>query len=267
MPPKKITQRIKGRVRMRVNKDGTLTRMGPTVPLAPRTASAVRAIAKSVVSKQAEDKFVGAHLTASYNDTISSPADCFPVIPQITVGPNDFQRIGDRVKGKYLYVKGMVQYGVGNAQYPPKTVRCLILSQKNLKTGSQVSTSVDVAHLLKDNIGTGTARGYTGTLFDNLAPINKDLFRVHMDRKFRFKLRSDATVATSATTEGTNPTRYFSCRIKLPTLTFDDGNANWPNNFAPFFCMGAVADDGSGPTVVGTPWLVQVQSIAYYEDS
>lgn len=240
----------------------------PRTRLSKPIATAVRAIAKSAVSRANENKFVGVQSIQNYNDTISSPADCFPLMPQISLGTGDFQRIGDKVKGKYLYVKGMVQYGVGTANYPPKTVRCLILSQKNLKTSSQVTTSADVAHLLKDNIGTGTARGYTGTMFDNLAPINRDLFHVYMDRKFKFKLRADATVAQSATTEGTNPTRYFRCRIKLPnTLTFDDGNANIPNNFAPFFCMGATADDNSGPTVVGTPWQVQVQSIAYYEDS
>lgn len=248
-----------------------------SVRVAPLTApvrAAVGRIARAAVSKAAEDKFVGAHYTNTFNDVIGNVGDALPLMPAIGPGTADFQRNGDRVTGKYLYVKGMVQYTVGSAYYPPRTCRALVLSQKNIKTTGQITAgAVDLTHLLKDNIGTGTARAYSGGVFDNLAPINKDLFHVFMDRKFRFKFRqntatTDPNTMAGAMMEGTNPTRYFTCRIKLPkTLTFDDGNGNYPNNFAPFFCLGAVSDDGSAPYTTGTPWQVQVQSIAYYEDT
>lgn len=200
------------------------------------------------------------------------------MVPQISVGDGDYQRIGDKVRGKYLYVKGYVQinnaylsHSSGTQYIPPFTCRVMVLSQKNIKVGSDVSTRVDVAHLLKDNVGTGTARGYTSTVLDNLAPLNKDLFRVHMDRKIKFSWINVGDLSASGDTGfgvGQERTKYFTCRIKMPaTLTFDDGNADWPNNFAPFLCFGAVNDDGTSAYTVGTPFRVGWISTAYFEDS
>jgi len=78
------------------------------------TAQAVRAIAKSVIRKEAEDKFVSVAQDQSFNSTITSPAECYPVMPAISIGTGDFQRIGDKVRGKYLYVKGHIQYNLIN---------------------------------------------------------------------------------------------------------------------------------------------------------
>lgn len=256
----------------------TLQRKFRKSKLSKPTASAVRKIAKSVVKREAEDKFISSQGAVLFNSRISSASECYPLLPQITVGTGDFQRIGDKVRGKYLYVKGYVQLDqyyldntTGTQYLPPFTVRAMILSQKNIKVGSEVSTRVDVAHLLKDNIATGTARPYDGDLLDNLAPINKDLFRVHMDRKFKFSwvARGDLTVSgDTGYGVGQERTKYFTVRIKLPaTMTFDDGNGNWVNNFAPFLCIGFVNDDGTAKYTVGTPLRVGWLSTAYYEDS
>lgn len=240
----------------------------------------MRAIAKAVVKRESEDKFVSTAQNLQFNSTIGSAAECYAMVPQITQGTDDYQRIGDKVRGKYLYIKGMVQYDesylntVGvNTYIPPVTCRALILSQKNIKVGSEVSTRVDVAHLLKDNVGTGTARSYAGTTWDNVAPINKDLFRVHMDKKIKLNWVQHYSYtgggnSTEAVGAGTDHTKYFSCRVKVPaTLTFDNGNGSWPNNFAPFFCFGSVCDDGSSPYTVGTPFRVRILSTLYFEDA
>lgn len=241
-------------------------------------AKAVRAIAKAVVKRETEDKFVSTEGAVLFNSRISSASECYPVIPQIPSGTQDFQRIGDKVRGKYLYVKGYVQLdqnylnqASGTAYIPPFTARLMILSQKNIKVGSDVSSRADVAHLLKDNVGTGTARPYNGGILDNLAPVNKDLFKVHMDKKFRFSWVQRGDLSMSGDTGfgiGQERTKYFTCRIKLPaTMTFDDGNADWPNNIAPFLCFGAVNDDGTSAYTVGTPFRVGWLSTAYFEDA
>lgn len=241
-------------------------------------AKAVRAIAKAVVHKETEDKFVSTEGAVLFNSTISSSSECYPVIPQITVGTGDYQRIGDKVRGKYLYVKGYLQYNTnylefsqGTQYLPPVTARVMILSQKNIKVGGDVSSRADVAHLLKDNVGTGTARPYDAGILDNLAPINKDLFRVHMDKKIKLNWVQRGDQSNAGDTGygiGNDRTKYFTCRIKLPaTMTFDDGNGNWPNNVAPFLCFGAVNDDGSTKYTVGTPFRVGWISTAYFEDA
>lgn len=241
-------------------------------------AKAVRAIAKAVVKRETEDKFVSTQGAVLFNSSITSSSECYPMIPEISVGTGDYQRIGDKVRGKYLYIKGYLQYNLnylefstGNQYLPPVTARVMILSQKNVKVGSDVSTRIDVAHLLKDNVGTGTARPYNGGILDNLAPINKDLFKVHMDKKIKLNWvqRGDQTnTGDTGFGVGNDRTKYFTCRIKLPaTMTFDDGNGDWANNIAPFLCFGAVNDDGTTKYTVGTPFRLGWISTAYFEDA
>lgn len=241
-------------------------------------AAAVRKIAKAVVKRETEDKYVSTQGAVLFNSSITSSSECYPMIPQITEGTGDFQRIGDKVRGKYLYIKGYLQYNLnylefstGNQYLPPVTARVMILSQKNVKVGNDVSTRIDVAHLLKDNVGTGTARPYNGGLLDNLAPINKDLFKVHMDKKIKLNWvqRGDQTnTGDTGFGIGNDRTKYFRCRIKLPaSMTFDDGNLDWPNNCAPFLCFGAVNDDGTTKYTVGTPFRLGWISTAYFEDA
>lgn len=239
-------------------------------------AKAVKKVVKRVLDSNMETKHVGVNaVDAAFNSSIGAASECYPVIPQVTVGDDGHQRTGDRVKPKYLIVRGQLQYDhafQGNFA-PPSTCRVLILSQKNIKVGSDVSSRADISHLLRDNIGVDTARAYTGTMYDNLAPINTDLFQVHMDRKFRLVPQlytglGNSSDTNTKTLSGTQRTYTFTKRIKCPAnLTFDDGNGTWPNNFAPFVCMGAVTDDGSGAFSLNTPYHLTVQSILYFTDA
>lgn len=245
------------------------------VSVAKSTVSAVRQIAKSVVRKEAETKYVSSRQDVSFNSTITTSAECYPIMPAISQGSEDCQREGSSVRGKYLYLKGHIQYnavyiqtpGVDN-YVPPSTVRVLVLSQKNLKSNVQVPLLADFSHLLKDNLaGVSTARPYLGGMTDNLAPINKDLFKVHLDKKVKMKAIYQNNTPVGGSGWVGLPTSYFSVRIKLPaTLYFDDTNGDNPNNFAPFFCLGSVLDDGSTPFSAGTPYRVTWLSTAYYED-
>jgi len=257
------------------NLAGLKTRKTAKPRLSKPTATAVRKIAKAVVRKEAETKYVSLTQDLSFNSTISSASECYRLMPDIPQGTDDFQRIGDKVSGRYLYVKGHVQYNAAfintprvDNYVPPSTIRLLILSQKNVKANAQISTLADTSQLLKDNVATGVARAYVGAMTDNLAPINKDLFKVHLDRKIKMK----AIYQTSDNT-GTGgwvglPTYYFSVRIKMPkTLYFDATNGNSPNNFAPFLCMGSVLEDGSSPFSIQTPYRLTFLSTAYYDDA
>ena len=157
-----------------------------------------------------EVKMVSTSGSAAFNSTISSSSECYSLMPEITQGLDDYQRIGDRVQGRYLYVKGFVQWDqsyistslVGGTSWaPPSTCRVMILSQNNVPYGPDISSRADPAHLLKDNVGTGTARPYSGTIVDNLAPINKELFKVYMDKKVKLNFvgQTDAAGAGNAT--------------------------------------------------------------------
>lgn len=241
------------------------------------TVSAVKSIVKKTLNKQMEHKFASTNNTQTFNQTISSASECYTVVPKVTQGAGDYQRVGDKIKGTYLIIKGMVQYDkdflTSQPYAPPSTVRVMILSQKNIKLATDVSSKAQVGQLLKENnVNSPTARSYSGGLFDNLAKINRELFTVHMDKKIKFNwITQQEYTGTSPNVTwqtGNDRTKYFMCKIKVgKTLTFDDGNGDYPNNFAPFLCVGGVNDDGTAPWVAGTPYRVTYQQTLYYTDA
>lgn len=240
--------------------------------IAARPYGGLSTLVRRIANRGIETKHIGQNVVnAAFNSTISAASECYPLLPQVGEGTAGHQRIGDRVKAKYLLVKGKLMYDaqVQGDYIPPSTVRLMILSQKNIKVSSDVSSRTDVTHLLKDNIGTDVGRAYVGGPFDNLAPINKDLFVVHMDRKVKMRAQIEKQMGNSNTVLGyaTQKTYTFVKKIRIPsTLTFDDGNGDYPNNAAPFFCMGAVCDDNNAAWSVNTPYRVVVQAELYFTD-
>lgn len=228
-------------------------------------------LVRRIANRGIEVKHVGTNtVNADFNSTISAAAECYPLMPTVSEGTDGHNRIGDKVKPKYLLVKGKLHYSssVQGTYLPPSTVRIMILTQKNVKTRAQVGT-VDTDHLLKDNIGTDVGRAYTGSSFDNLAPINKDLFHVYMDRKVKMRAQIEKQLGDNNTVLGyaTQRTYTFTKKIKCPaSLTFDDGNGDTPNNFCPFICLGGVNDDSSTPWTLTTPYHLTVQSELYFVD-
>lgn len=242
--------------------------------------SAVTKVVKSVLKRNTETKYVSTQQDLSFNSTISSASEAYPLCPAVPQGTDDYQRIGDKIKGKYLIVRGKVQYNnafldtAGTQFIPPSTCRLMILSQNNVKTSGDISAGrVDVAHLLKDNVGTGAARSYSGSQYDNLAPINRDLFKVHLDKKIRLNWINHQIVVTDPGVSishdvGNDRTKYFYCKIKLDKgMKFDDGTGNFPNSFAPFMVFGGVCDDGSAPWTASTPYRVTFTSTLYFQDA
>jgi len=269
---------IKRRIRVRGRMVGGNILDATTVRSARRrrvtTVKAVRAIAKSVVARASETKFVSLRQDLGFNSTITGPGECYAVMPPIPQGTGDFQRVGDRVSGRTLYIKGHINYNAAfldtigvNNYVPPSTVRVMILSQKNIRSNAQLG-NVDTANLLKDNVGGAGSRSYAGGMTDNLAPINKDLFKVHFDKKIKMNCVYQQSDGTGSSGWVGQRTAYFRCAIKLPkTLFYDVTNGNVPNNFAPFFCLGGVCDDGSSPFTINTPYRVSFLSTAYYDDA
>lgn len=217
-------------------------------------------------------KHVGQQVVnAAFNQTISSASECYRIVPDVTEGTDGHQRVGDKIRGKYLIVKGHIQIddSYKDTYLPPSTLRVMILAQRNIKSSVDLSR-VDIGHILKDNIGTDVGRAFGGNMFDTLAPLNKDQFVVYMDKKFKMREHMAAGLGTTGTpvvVQGTQRTITFVKKIKVPaTLHFDDNTGNTPNNFAPFFCMGAVSDDNSGAISLSTPYRATILSELYFTD-
>lgn len=245
-----------------VKKTGTKTLSKPM-------KKAVAEVAKSVLSRAAEDKVIASLVEdgVQHNFPIG-PADCEPLIPEISQGPMANQRIGDRVKPKRLTVKGVVSLNPlqGWAAQGDIYGRLMILAQKDVKVGSQVlGSQIDTAHLLRPALATGSTdeAPFSGNTEELMYPINTEKFRVYLDKSFKFAITKEDAVE--------NMMRYshrWSYTFKqLPaSLTFDEGNGDWANNFAPFVCIGFAYSDGQAPETIQTKFITHTYAHLEYED-
>lgn len=236
----------------------------------------VLAVVRRMLSRNAENKVIGYRVeqNVGHNSAISS-ADCEPLVPEIhpidaAVGSTATQRIGDRIKPKSLTVKGVISYNTANLNNVSDLyVRVIIASQKDIKVGSQIlAGSVDTGALLRpgfDVAGTDQVP-FNGNTIELQFPINRDKFRVYYDKVFKLSGRSENGVEAVP-----GLSRRFAYRFKegnLPaSLTFDEGNADWPNNFAPFMAIGYCYADGTSPDTVTTRLITNVFSQLEFEDS
>lgn len=241
--------------------------------LRPSTAKAVKAIVNRTLSRRLEDKQVGFAVenAVAHNSAIGA-ADCEPLIGQVAMSTDgeSYQRIGDKIHPTKLTVNGVISLNSGisgGLTQTPLMVRVMILAQKDIKVGSQIlGGSVDALRLLKPNIPGADEVDYSGTTLNHLLPVNTDLFRVYMDKTF---------VLNGSTPEGREAINKYCVKWsktftkkQLPmNLTFDEGNANWANNFAPFLAVGYSYADGTAPDTVSTRIISTAFSQLSFEDA
>lgn len=230
---------------------------------------------RRMLARNMENKVVGWKVEdgVNHNSAISS-ADCEPIVGEITPidsasGNTSQQRMGDRIKPKSLVVKGVVSF---NTSIPPTGqesyyVRVIIASQKSIKVGSQVlGSAVDTNRLLHPGFaGVGVDQApFTGDTMELHYPVNKNLFKVYMDKIIKLDPPAPGSVEAVPTFS-----KRWSYRFKsLPsTLTFDEGNGDWANNFAPFVAIGYAFSDNTSPDVITTHIRSNVFSQLEFEDA
>lgn len=220
------------------------------------------------MGREVENKSRGFNVESSvlHNGPISD-ADVKTVlgsIPDVTAGgPSSASRLGDRVKPKSLTVRGVLGL---NPDYNPNTkpmiATVMILACKDKKTNSVVTAGAGLADLLKPNIGGTEQVAWDGTTLRSTYPINTEKFKVYYARQFRI---------SPASAGGENRERdavkwKYSFKSLPASLTFDEGNGDDANNFAPFMVIGWCYTDGSATDV--TPRLISnVSSHFTFEDA
>lgn len=213
-----------------------------------------------------------------FNSGIDSVADCTRIIPSVAQSLLDNGRIGDQVRLRSMNIRGYVKLKVNDVAdsttLPNVAVRMMILSMKNKSTWTDVTASAaPLATLLKKG---GTTVGFTGTLSDLHAPINRDVFTVHHDRKFYLKqdfINSiGASVPSQYVSQDVSKTvKFFNvnvkCRNKLLRYDEDVASGLYPVNFSPFLVLGYVYLDGSNPDVIATNVGLSFDSTMTYVDA
>lgn len=270
--------RYKPRRRMGKAKATVVTSKGvrtlPSVAAANRLTTV--AMVKRMIGKSTENKMAGRRIMN--NQSLDSvPTSPFPVLPQVSQGTQDYQRIGESISPKGLYIKADMGIAAGtSSDNRPITARVMVLSLKAIKNEQFLSAGfgAQIAKLLKYNdITSGIIELPYGTQpFSNLPPINKDLFTVHADK--RIKLYPVNTQEGSASHEvRLGQLKRFSCKVKLPsTLHFDAQDGGWGNvatNACPFMIIGYEYSDGLPGDFANAEvkLLVNAHSFLYYEDA
>lgn len=235
----------------------------------------VLAVVRRMIDRNTEEKMAGSlvELNVDHNSPIGS-ADCQPIVREIrpvdtAAGNTSCQRIGDRIKPKSLKVSGVLSINPeqGTAQQGDIYARVIIASQKDIKVGQVVDGGgVDVGSLLRpalDGVGQDQV-AFTGLTQDLLHPINLNKFKVYYDKTFKFSM----TKTLSQDTWDNYSKRWSYTFKELPaSFTFDEGNGNWVNNFAPFVAIGYAYSDGTAPDTLQTKLISNTYSILKFEDA
>lgn len=211
-----------------------------------------------------------------HNSPISG-ADCEPLIQLIqpidSAGGSDGsqQRIGDRINPKSLRVTGVLSFNKDSGPSNiPVYVRVIIAAQKDIKNGNSVlNGNVATSALLHPGILGADETAFNGNTVDITYPINKNKFRVYMDKTFML-CSGNWGGAPSTVEELPHYQKRWSYTFKssqLPaSLTFDSAAGNWPNNFAPFVAIGYAYSNGTGPDSAQQKIYSNVTSILDFED-
>jgi len=226
---------------------------------------------KTAIAKNSENKVIGwtPENNVSHNSAISA-ADCVPIMGQIKQGTESYERLGDRITPKRLTIKGVISFN-SNAFNTSQNLfaRIVIASQKTIKSGSQLATSlVQAGYLLKPNLPSSPQVQFLGNAVEFNYPINTDLFRVYMDKIVKLSPVYTLTANQSVTPTPTTAFRWSYTFKSLPSsMTFDDSIPDWVNNFAPFLAIGYGYADGTSPDVVATKLVSFNCSQLSYEDA
>lgn len=239
-----------------------------------RQKATLGALIKNILAKKTEDKYVTSRVEnfVFHNSGIGG-GDCYRVCPQISQGDENYNRLGDSIKPKYLTITGVASIprsqGINNAAI---LVDVFCLTMKEAKSWSNVNATfgsrVDAFLRLNDEGGTPT-KSYDGSIMDPMYKVNDKLFRTLAHKRFQLNpiQVQPFTAGQVSVEEAGHVAKRFTMKIKCPaTLDYDTAGVD-PTNWAPFISVGYSYIDGSPPDALTTTRvLMNVVSHLHYSD-
>lgn len=230
---------------------------------------------KQIIARNTETKYKGQtfYLNQSFNGRIS-PLDWRTAIPDVVQGgvSTSYNRIGDKIKPKGLYVEGYVSISQTEARSLGMSLDIFVVTHKSKKSLSALASGggagiVELSSYLFDN-GAGAKFGYDGTTEHALFPVNTDL--VTLVKHKRVNLYSSyGLVANQHPTDDTR--RFVRIAFKVPTpntlVYADEVDPVQPSNYCPLIAMGFHYPDGTAPSDTLTPVLGTFRSRLYFDDA
>jgi len=207
----------------------------------------------------------------AFTSGITSTNELYTLLPAVSQGTQDWQRIGNEIQPVALINKIKVAMVSRSVPSVSVYVDLFFLTSKTIKD-YHLNAQILTDKLM--NVGDGTNAPYDGTSFTAMYPINKTLYSVIKHK--RIKLQKSDNNPNQLWTTGEEPsssTSYYSTEfsIKIPVpkkLKYRDSTQAWPTNYYPFMCAGFHATDQNGDTaLLSAPLRIQAQSHLYFKDA
>jgi len=208
----------------------------------------------------------------NFNSGIDAAGDAIRILPNISQGTAENNRIGNQLKAQNLTIKGCVSWSpsigtFGSFANARLGVRLFVIQPRNYSEISEVlaNSSTWMPTLLQKG---GVSAPFTGAINDLWAPLNSDAFIKYYDKVFMLNGTYQATAV--GMTQLLGATKMFKIALKCRNKTIKYENTistNNPMNYAPVFCIGYAHLDGSGPDTVSTAITVQWDAVFNYEDA
>jgi len=184
-----------------------------------------------------------------FSSAITGTGETYSLIPYIVQGDNGHSREGNVVYPKKLRVHLNIcasQTQTANIDY---MVYAFFLECPQVRDFAN-SSAFPITSLMDD--GSGTMTTFDGTSATALYTINKKVFKVL--RVIKKRMIWNYPSALSSTTQDPSQNHHsISLDIPIPVkkYTYADDNTFYPNNHAPFFCLGFIDNTKDGDTAPG----------------
>jgi len=239
---------------------------------------------QAIIHRNAETKQNSFSLgITNFNAGVNSAADVCRIIPVLTQGTGEANRIGDCVTGQSLKVNGhflinITPAVVGSGGNPVTIpfgarlmVRAFICSVKKYSNYDDAGANIGTwgPQFLKNG---NASQALDGTIESMYLPVNTDVITVHKEIKKYITIPAiNTNISNSAGFSNTandyfNSCKFFSANVRCKkTLKYDDTSFS-PQNFAPFFVLSYAFLDGTSPDVLTTRISSTYVSTLKYED-
>lgn len=221
-----------------------------------------RAIGR-VLDRRVETKQVTYTGDQYFNSAISSTSEMYNVINTVASGYNESQRIGSKIRLKYLTMKGMLSYetAIGTSNNFPIYATIFIFSDKIQKSSNLSPNSANL--LFNNNQGTQ----WDGTQTTALLNFNTEEFR--LIKRVTVKLSMNWAPGNSSTgmVDPTRPLQRY-VKFKIPVmnkiLEYESPSANLPSNTNIRFAIGFT--QYTNTTQTAAPLRFQYVTNMWYKD-
>lgn len=250
--------------RRRVYRGKKKTTMRKRTSYRPRKQfkKAVEKIVKSNIERKVANTNSGSQLVF-FDSQIVAAGDMIQIVPNITKGVQENNRISNLIEAEKLVIKGYVRFNTlsnVNNKYSQVAVRLFLVSLKQRSNYNDVQSSTTYLSVLLRKGGSEVP--WSGIISDIYADLNTDVWTKHMDRVMYLSQDQMFTDVGSINTKET--VKFFRKTISCKkVLKYDDtiSSGLLPTNFAPILLIGYCYMNGASPDVA------PIQNLGLYYDA